>query len=354
MELRGIILQHNCIYPRWQVMDLVKLIYQNEFGPGHYISDSEASLERLRAEIKGLPQNEEGPLFVDLGNGFGRLHLDAARGKLSVETINRLFILSAKKRIGSMQAFGSKLEAAKALCAEGLLPFAAGELERFLIDYKARGYPAVGHSEEYRQVYSPGYRVINSTFAHYFDLLQKIEQLLEKKKYVVAAIDGPAASGKTTLAKLLKDIYACPVISMDHFFLRPEQRTKERLQEAGGNVDYERFQKEVLPGLGKGESFGYRVYNCQTQSFTAERSIPKGPLRVVEGSYSLHPRLSGDYDLRVFLTIEGEEQKRRILARNGPEMFKRFVNEWIPLEEKYFAVHDIAAQSDLVLNSKRS
>ncbi len=98
MELRGgIILQHNCIYPRWQVMDLVKLIYQNEFGPGHYISDSEASLERLRAEIKGLPQNEEGPLFVDLGNGFGRLHLDAARGKLSVETINRLFILSAKK-----------------------------------------------------------------------------------------------------------------------------------------------------------------------------------------------------------------------------------------------------------------
>ena len=33
---------------------------------------------------------------------------------------------------------------------------------------------------------------------------------------------------------------------MDDFFLQPKQRTKERLEQAGGNVDYKRFKKEIV------------------------------------------------------------------------------------------------------------
>ena len=38
---------------------------------------------------------------------------------------------------------------------------------------------------------------------------------------------------------------------MDDFFLRPQQRTKERLAEAGGNIDRERFLQEVAVLLGE-------------------------------------------------------------------------------------------------------
>lgn len=38
------------------------------------------------------------------------------------------------------------------------------------------------------------------------------------------------------------------------------QRTKERYEEPGGNVDYKRFEQEVLVSLKKGETVFYRPY----------------------------------------------------------------------------------------------
>ena len=81
----------------------------------------------------------------------------------------------------------------------------------------------------------------------YTELFTKIEKLMQKKSFVSIAIDGGAASGKTTLAKVLSEKYHAPVIHMDDFFLRPEQRTPERFAEPGGNLDRERFLREVVP-----------------------------------------------------------------------------------------------------------
>lgn len=351
-EFKEIILQHNVNYPSWQMSDAVKLIYQNEFGCGHFISDLSASLRRLEEEIGGLPAaTPKEPLFEDLGNGFSRLYLNPGRELLSVEMINQLFALSAEKAVGSQTDFLTKLELLKELCVRGGLPFSEEEATGYLNNYARQGYPPVGHSVEYKEAYYPSYRVVLSIFAHYFPLLHRIEQLRQAGERVTLAIDGPAGSGKSTLASLLQRIYACPVISMDHFFLQPDQRSAERLQEPGGNVDYERFQVEVLPALAMDEAFNYRIYNCQTQSFSGSHSVQKHFLRIVEGSYSLQPKLSSSYNLRVFLTIEPEKQKKRLLKRNGPEMLQRFLKEWIPLEKKYFAACEIEKSSDLVFET---
>ena len=74
-------------------------------------------------------------------------------------------------------------------------------------------------------------------------------------------------------------------------------------------------------------------------------------LNIIEGSYSLHPTLSDSYDLKVFLTIDSELQSKRILNRNGPEKHKRFISEWIPLENHYFNELNIQAQCDLVFRT---
>lgn len=138
---------------------------------------------------------------------------------------------------------------------------------------------------------------------------------------------------------------------MDHFFLRPEQRTKERMQEPGGNVDYERFQIEVTNKLQGTEPFRYQIYDCQQDRFTPSSYIQPQTLVVVEGSYSQHPTLVEHYDLKVFLTVPPNVQKKRIRRRNGPVMLQRFIDEWIPLEELYFS-SQIEEQSDLSIDTK--
>jgi len=135
---------------------------------------------------------------------------------------------------------------------------------------------------------------------------------------------------------------------MDDFFLPPEKRTQARLSEPGGNVDYERFADEVLPGLNAG-AFCYGVFDCSVMRVTEQAAVPAAPWRIVEGSYSHHPHF-GDYAaLRVCLTVDPTEQLRRIRLRNGDEMAEMFKNRWIPMEEHYFDAFRIRDKADIVL-----
>ena len=61
----------------------------------------------------------------------------------------------------------------------------------------------------------------------YSVLLHEINS--HRKDPMMIAIDGRCAAGKTTLADRLKEEFDCSVIHMDHFFLQPKQRTKQRL-----------------------------------------------------------------------------------------------------------------------------
>ena len=167
-------------------------------------------------------------------------------------------------------------------------------------------------------------------------IINEINALLKSRDFVLVGIDGRCGAGKTTLAERIKNETECNVIHLDSFFLRPEQRTEERLEEAGGNVDYERFLKEVLIPLSKNEAFSYRPYSCKTHTLGAPEKVMPKRVAVVEGSYACHPKFYGFFDLHIFLDISKEEQIKRITARNGLKAVKTFKEKWIPLEEKYF------------------
>ena len=175
-----------------------------------------------------------------------------------------------------------------------------------------------------------------------------IDQLLAKGRPIVVAIDGKCTSGKTTLARELAQIYDCNVFHMDDFFLRPEQRTRERLEEIGGNVDYERFQAEVVDPLKAGVPFSYRPFDCKTQSLLAPVPVEPKALTIVEGSYSLHPYFGEPYDLRILLTISPEQQHQRILERPA-FLHQRFFEMWIPMENRYLDAFQIENRCDLIL-----
>jgi len=183
----------------------------------------------------------------------------------------------------------------------------------------------------------------------YPELLARIDDLLEKKHTVIVAIDGNSGSGKSTLAKELMSIYDSNVFHMDHFFLRPEQRTPERMKEVGGNVDYERFKEEVLDNIRKKIEFKYQIFDCKVGRLTDYIKVSPKKLNIIEGVYSMHPSLRGEYDLKIFMSIDAELQKQRILQRSGEYMLKRFTQEWIPLENLYFSEMRIAEICDIVL-----
>lgn len=184
-----------------------------------------------------------------------------------------------------------------------------------------------------------------------FNLLEKrIDELMINNKNLIVAIDGPCGSGKSSLANLLKEKYKANVFHLDDFFLTPELQSESRLKEPGGNVDYERFYQEVILGIKSKKSFTYYRYNCKNNKMEKMEVPGPRPITVVEGSYSFHPYLKDAYDFKIFLTIEPELQRQRILTRNGQERAKVFYNKWIPLENLYFQELDIKAKADIVLD----
>jgi len=195
----------------------------------------------------------------------------------------------------------------------------------------------------------PTYHTLPEEQAIFIPLLCSLDSLLARKRPIIIAIDGGSASGKSSLAALLARLYECNVLHMDDFFLQMHQRTPERFAEPGGNVDYERFRAEVLEPLAARKPFSYRPFSCKTMSLAPPVDVTPGQLTIVEGAYSMHPSLSGFYDYSVFLKTSEETQAQRILLRNGPQMQKRFLSEWIPMEQLYFRHFGIENRCDLCL-----
>ena len=146
-----------------QPRDAVKLIYQNEFGGGHLIRDEEACLNYLRREYATLEKDPTAALYEDIGNGIVRVNLAAVKPE-DLEQLGRDFIRSAAKHKGTLDSFLNKLEVLRMLTTEGVFAFDLDALNTYLSEYKAAGYPAVSHSEQYRQAYKPAYRIIRNAY----------------------------------------------------------------------------------------------------------------------------------------------------------------------------------------------
>ena len=174
------------------------------------------------------------------------------------------------------------------------------------------------------------------------------------REHVIIAIDGPSATGKTTFAKNIKKQFDCNVFHMDDFFLPPEKKTAERLATPGGNVDWERFKEQVLDKIRTNEPFTYDVYHCGTGDCTKSKVITPKRLNIVEGVYSMHPELREVYEYELFFDVSRPKQLDRIKKRSSEKMLKRFVEEWIPLEDLYFKTFNTKKEADFCFDTTRA
>lgn len=331
-------------YPHLEFEDLMKFLYQSSFGCEHLVSDYSIVKKRIQQEFDTQMDSCNSIEYLD--GDYVRLHLNYG---LSVNTLSTLFILSNQQEKNGIEQLENKLQTLLDLIQDNTLPFSLELSKDILLKWKKEGYPAIHHSNTFNQLYHPSYRLIHKRYVPYLPLFKCIDN----NHPSMISMDGRCASGKTTLAKLLQQVYDCNVFKMDDFFLQPYQRTKERLESPGENVDHERFEEEILIPLSKQKDVSLRKFNCSTMSIEPSILIPYKPLNIIEGSYSMHSSLQKYYDSSVFLTINKEEQLSRLKKRN-PSMLNNFIQRWIPLEEMYFNTFSIQDKCDMKIDTSKA
>lgn len=318
MNLEEAIQLEKQLHPFSTRQDLYKLIVQSCLGNGHSITSPEDSFLALQEE-KRIAKKDS---IQEIGNGFIRVPLSYMKEE-DLLLWNELFIESAKKR-STQRLFDQALQ-----------------------NYGFVDQGIVSHSEEYKEHYDPHYRVFRKEYVDYFEVFKVALHALQEHR--VLSIDGPCASGKTTIGKLLSSFLECPCIHMDDYFLQANQRTAQRLEEPGGNIDYERFHQEINEAWNQKQPIHMRSYDCSSQRLRKEVILEESPILIIEGSYAHHPYLDDMQAFKIFMDIEPSIQKER-LQKRSPDKFLDFIEKWIPMEEKYFHAFSIKEKSDYVFS----
>jgi hypothetical protein len=151
-------------HPMAQAEDLYKFLHQAVYGPGHAIPNRQAAAAYLERELEGLgPPMEAEPLCEDLGGqpvlvrvNLRPLMADGGNPDLLLDA----FVESANQVHGSSERMETVLSLAVSWLTCASRPDLSRELDALVNELAEKGYPAIHHSESYRDVYRPAYRVV--------------------------------------------------------------------------------------------------------------------------------------------------------------------------------------------------
>lgn len=166
---------------------------------------------------------------------------------------------------------------------------------------------------------------------------------------VRVGIDGPGASGKTTLAdELVEPLQqrGRPVIraSIDGFHHPPAVRYQRGKDDVAGyyhdSFDHTGMRRVLLEPLGPGGDRNYRVaqYDFRTESpVDAPMQIAKtNAVLIFEGVFVLRPELREHFDYRVYVDVDFDETTRRAMRRDADHFGSpnavqdRYVTRYVP------------------------
>ncbi len=161
---------HLARYPAMQLDDVYKLLHQAALGPGHAVENPVAARKLLDEEIAALGE-ESAELLQDVISPDGRLGRVHLRPYLASggdrDALHRAFVETAHSYPASPDKLAKFCGCLGDLAAAGGIPFVREEVVTYFGKIASDGYPAIHHSEAFRNAYRPAYRVVA------IDLLQK-------------------------------------------------------------------------------------------------------------------------------------------------------------------------------------
>lgn len=318
-------------YPLMTTQDTVKLLYQNHFGPGHFIVDVQMVKDYYYNELNNIKDNNSVNainLYEHIGNNFVRVNMSLFHNFFEDEYLINSFYNSSKFDFNNEELKNRFIKQLQLIKNDG-----------FLDNYNNTN---VHHSEIYNKIYQPHYRVINSDYLTIQMKVLQLQHYLDSiDDFQIIALEGKCASGKTTISSYLKDV---TIIDVDEFFLRRELKTKSRLEEPGGNIDYKLYE-ECLKKIKPNSTITYTIFDCQTQTYK-DKTILVGNKVLLVGVYSYHQKVRKHIDKLCYLIVNEQEQLNRLKQR---KLYLKFINEWVPLENKYYNSYDFIGSADILI-----
>ncbi|WP_406032431.1 AAA family ATPase [Nocardioides sp. NBC_00163] len=150
-------------------------------------------------------------------------------------------------------------------------------------------------------------------------------------------VDGPAGSGKTTLATALAEMTQAPVVHMDDLYAGWDGLAEGIAQ----------LETILLP-LVEGAAGSYRRYDWHAREFAETVLVPPSPLLVIEGVGSGAAAYDGFRTALAWVDAPEEERRRRGIDRDG-ETFAPHWDAWAAAEIEHFARDLTAARADIIV-----
>ncbi|MCY3911593.1 MAG: (d)CMP kinase [bacterium] len=165
----------------------------------------------------------------------------------------------------------------------------------------------------------------------------------------IVGIDGPSASGKSSLAAGLAKVLPEAILVEGDDFYRPESDSNRSKIEIAGLFDLLRLESQVLIPHTEGRVLHYQRYDWNAGTLGGWATGVKGAPLIVEGIYSTHQTLRDYYDLRIWVTAQRAIRLARGLERDGEEARSMWVDVWMPAEDRYVAEQAPQDHAHLVL-----
>lgn len=315
--------------PASQPQDAVKFVFQGLLGVGHLLSSRKAAAAYITREMESLEPDPAEDLCEVLSADWCRLNLRRVKAERLEPGAIAGLMLTSRSDVSFTRR--DVLEVCKKMSFAGGKPFDERELACVLDE---NWLPS--HSEAYREAYRPAYRVISADWLPYLNAVVRINGALQGRERLTVTLDGPCASGKTTLAGKLAEVFGASIIHTDDFVIPHEKKTPERLAIPGGNCDAERLANEVLDPWMRGGTVRYRKYDCASDRLLPEEMLPDSRILIIEGCYCNLPQMRKYADVRLFLDAPREKRERRLAFRETEASMRMFYERWIPLENAYF------------------
>ena len=157
-EFKENLIKHLKTFPLMQAEDVYKLAYQFSFGPGHFFINEDEAEKRIFSEAEGLKDDNGKINIVIVGNGYYRYPL--FDNPIYLKIVLEKFIKTVKGGKPNNVDFEDLLNDISGYLKDLKINFNVEDFLALIKDMKEKGYPAISHSERYRNAYHPHYRLI--------------------------------------------------------------------------------------------------------------------------------------------------------------------------------------------------
>ena len=172
------------------------------------------------------------------------------------------------------------------------------------------------------------------------ELVDKVNESSKKcGQTKIIVIDGPAGSGKTTLAKSLSGLLEnCPIIHMDEIY--------EGWENALSPKTFKDLVEWIINPLLEKNLIEYKKYDWNLEQRIEKIVINNSKIIIIEGVGSSSFEISKHASLKLWIEVNKETGINRVLTRDGLQIQEQ-MKTWQSQESKFFIENNSKENSDI-------